>query len=233
MKKHILTRGIALLLAFAMITGQVMVASALGGDIVIDPNGSDTVIDTEAGNTQTPDSTMPTPLPEADQSTATPSMTPGDVVLDPDATATPEITATPNLSTSTDVTETPDPNDPALVDTESTPDPEGGISVKIYADRETVNEGEKCVFTVVVKDSDLNNEPNIKENDVLTLDLPDFLTVEDVQEALRHDWASYFKAASYDEDDHVLKLTSNSRRSSAKIPLHRLRWSFRSPRLPI
>lgn len=207
MKKHILTRGIALLLAFAMITGQVMVASALGGDIVIDPNGSDTVIDTEAGNTQTPDSTMPTPLPEADQSTATPSMTPGDVVLDPDATATPEIAATPNLSTSTDVTETPDPNDPALVDTESTPDPEGGISVKIYADRETVNEGEKCVFTVVVKDSDLNNEPNIKENDVLTLDLPDFLTVEDVQEALRHDWASYFKAASYDEDDHVLKLT--------------------------
>ena len=47
MKNRILARGIALLLAVTMITGQVMVANALEGGIVFDPNDGNTVIPIE------------------------------------------------------------------------------------------------------------------------------------------------------------------------------------------
>ncbi|MBR5272421.1 MAG: hypothetical protein IKU25_03385 [Clostridia bacterium] len=213
MKNRILARGIALLLAVTMITGQVMVANALEGGIVFDPNDGNTVIPIEIptdGTSPVPDvsptpSVEPSIVPSIEPSilpSIEPIFTPGDVVLNPDEDKS-VVQTSPDLSLLPNVTEQTSYG----VMLADEPTSQGGIVVNLYAKRNEVNEGEEFDFTVAVKDTDLNQEPNIKEGDILTLNLPDFLTVEDVEEALRRDWAKHFKDAEYNEDTHTLTLT--------------------------
>ena len=230
MKNKYFSKAIALLLCVSMLWGQVMVSSALAVDgTIIDPDAGNTVIETTMPPEITPAPTT-TPVP-TDAGAAAP--TPGQPDITPEITVSP----TPDAGDSSVLPEEPgiiDPDDEDVV-ADPTPVPEegednligggwaifaaratgelpigeGGISVTIKADKTTVEENEECVFTIVVRDDELNVAPNIEEGNTLTVQLPHFLEITDGQYIEQNDrvWSAYFSKAEYDEDTHTLTLT--------------------------
>ena len=230
MKNKYFSKAIALLLCVSMLWGQVMVSSALAVDgTIIDPDAGNTVIEITMPPEITPASTA-TPVP-TDAGAAAP--TPGQPDITPEITVSP----TPDAGDSSVLPEEPgiiDPDDEDVV-ADPTPVPEegednligggwaifaaratgelpigeGGISVTIKADKTTVEENEECVFTIVVRDDELNVAPNIEEGNTLTVQLPHFLEITDGQyiEQNNRVWSAYFSKAEYDEDTHTLTLT--------------------------
>ena len=238
MKNKYFSKAIALLLCVSMLWGQVMVSSALAVDgTIIDPDAGNTVIEITMPPEITPASTA-TPVP-TDAGAAAP--TPGQPDITPEITVSP----TPDAGDSSVLPEEPgiiDPDDEDVV-ADPTPVPEegednligggwaifaaratgelpigeGGISVTIKADKTTVEENEECVFTIVVRDDELNVAPNIEEGNTLTVQLPHFLEITDGQyiEQNGRVWRAYFSNADYNEDAHTLTLTFKKPPSSS------------------
>ena len=83
----------------------------------------------------------------------------------------------------------------------------GGITINISGGKETVEDGETCTFSVTITDTDLNKVPNLVENTEVTVKLPEFLDIKDVENAYNKDWKQWFKDAKYDRNKHELTLT--------------------------
>lgn len=83
----------------------------------------------------------------------------------------------------------------------------GGITITISGGKETVEDGETCTFSVTITDTDLNKVPNLVENTEVTVKLPEFLDIKDVENAYNKDWKQWFKDAKYDRNKHELTLT--------------------------
>lgn len=83
----------------------------------------------------------------------------------------------------------------------------GGITINISGGKETVEDGEICTFSVTIMDTDLNKVPNLVENTEVTVKLPEFLDIKDVENAYNKDWKQWFKNAEYDQNEHKLILT--------------------------
>ncbi|MCI5481396.1 MAG: hypothetical protein MR416_09505 [Lachnospiraceae bacterium] len=84
----------------------------------------------------------------------------------------------------------------------------GGISVRITTTPSSgteLKDGDKFSFTVIIRDDDLNLEPNIKPGDILTIQMPSFLSPEDKSGWLAN-CEEYFEIVSYNDDSNVLKL---------------------------
>ena len=81
--------------------------------------------------------------------------------------------------------------------------------VSISSDQTQVKDGDEFTFRVFIKDDDLEALPNIKENDTLTINLPDYLTTDDIMKALGNCFA-FFKQDKVEyvhtEDAHYIKL---------------------------
>ena len=82
----------------------------------------------------------------------------------------------------------------------------GGITITISGGKETVEDGETCTFSVTITDTDLNKVPNLVENTEVTVKLPEFLDIKDVENAYNKDWKQWFKDAKYDRNKHELTL---------------------------
>ncbi|MDD6839628.1 MAG: SpaA isopeptide-forming pilin-related protein [Clostridiales bacterium] len=83
----------------------------------------------------------------------------------------------------------------------------GGITINISGGKETVEDGETCTFSVTITDTDLNATPNLVEGTEVTVKLPEFLDIKDIETAYNRDWKQWFKNAEYDQNDHKLILT--------------------------
>lgn len=83
----------------------------------------------------------------------------------------------------------------------------GGITINISGGKETVEDGEICTFSVTITDTDLNATPNLVEDTEVTVKLPEFLEIKDIETAYNKDWKQWFKNAEYDQNEHKLILT--------------------------
>ena len=83
----------------------------------------------------------------------------------------------------------------------------GGITINISGGKETVEDGETCTFSVTITDTDLNATPNLVEGTEVTVKLPEFLDIKDIETAYNKDWKQWFKNAEYDQNEHKLILT--------------------------
>ena len=83
----------------------------------------------------------------------------------------------------------------------------GGITINISGGKGTVEDGEICTFSVTITDTDLNATPNLVEGTEVTVKLPEFLEIKDIETAYNKDWKQWFKNAEYDQNEHKLILT--------------------------
>ena len=83
----------------------------------------------------------------------------------------------------------------------------GGITINISGGKETVEDGEICTFSVTITDTDLHAKPNLVEGTKVTVKLPEFLEIKDIETAYNKDWKQWFKNAEYDQNKHELILT--------------------------
>lgn len=83
----------------------------------------------------------------------------------------------------------------------------GGITINISGGKETVEDGESCTFSVTITDTDLHATPNLVEGTKVTVKLPEFLDIKDIETAYNKDWKQWFKNAEYDQNEHKLILT--------------------------
>ncbi|MGN0770766.1 MAG: SpaA isopeptide-forming pilin-related protein [Christensenellales bacterium] len=83
----------------------------------------------------------------------------------------------------------------------------GGITINISGGKETVEDGETCTFSVTITDTDLNATPNLVEGTEVTVKLPEFLDIKDIETAYNRDWKQWFENAEYDQNEHKLILT--------------------------
>lgn len=83
----------------------------------------------------------------------------------------------------------------------------GGITINISGGKETVEDGEICTFSVTITDTDLHAKPNLVEGTEVTVKLPEFLEIKDIETAYNKDWKQWFKNAEYDQNKHELILT--------------------------
>ena len=83
----------------------------------------------------------------------------------------------------------------------------GGITINISGGKETVEDGESCTFSVTITDTDLHATPNLVEGTKVTVKLPEFLEIKDIETAYNKDWKQWFKNAEYDQNKHELILT--------------------------
>ena len=83
----------------------------------------------------------------------------------------------------------------------------GGITINISGGKETVEDGEICTFSVTITDTDLNATPNLVEGTEVTVKLPEFLDIKDIETAYNRDWKQWFENAEYDQNEHKLILT--------------------------
>lgn len=63
----------------------------------------------------------------------------------------------------------------------------GGITINISGGKETVEDGEICTFSVTITDTDLNATPNLVEGTEVTVKLPEFLDIKDIETAYNRD----------------------------------------------
>ena len=218
MKFKSFNRVLAALLMLTMLAGQVLMSTAMAlneepGIVILDE--SDLL---EAEPTPTPEAEPPEggELP-AEGGMPTPGAAETIEISEEDLAATPtpmpvEPTDTPEASPTIEPTVTP-----LLTATllrgfnlmSNNPDElaNGGITINISGGKETVEDGEICTFSVTIMDTDLNKVPNLVENTEVTVKLPEFLDIKDVENAYNKDWKQWFKNAEYDQNEHKLILT--------------------------
>ena len=218
MKFKSFNRVLAALLMLTMLAGQVLMSTAMAlneepGVVILDESD---LLEAEP---------MPTPAAEPPEGGELPAEggmpTPGAAetieISEDDLTATPtpmpvEPTDTPEASPTIEPTDTPlltatllrgfnlmSNNDDELTN--------GGITINISGGKETVEDGEICTFSVTIMDTDLNKLPNLVENTEVTVKLPEFLDIKDIETAYNKDWKQWFKNAEYDQNEHKLILT--------------------------
>lgn len=218
MKFKSFNRVLAALLMLTMLAGQVLMSTAMAlneepGIVILDE--SDLL---EAEPTPTPAAEPPEggELP-AEGGMPTPGAAETIEISEDDLTATPtpvpvEPTDTPEASPTIEPTDTPLLTATLLrgfnlMSNNADELANGGITITISGGKETVEDGETCTFSVTITDTDLNKVPNLVENTEVTVKLPEFLDIKDVENAYNKDWKQWFKDAKYDRNKHELTLT--------------------------
>ena len=218
MKFKSFNRVLAALLMLTMLAGQVLMSTAMAlneepGIVILDE--SDLL---EAEPTPTPaaeppeggelpaEGGMPTPGAaetieiSEDDLAATPTPMPVEPTDTPEASPTIEPTVTP-LLTATLL------RGFNLMSNNADELANGGITINISGGKETVEDGEICTFSVTITDTDLHAKPNLVEGTEVTVKLPEFLEIKDIETAYNKDWKQWFKNAEYDQNKHELILT--------------------------
>lgn len=218
MKFKSFNRVLAALLMLTMLAGQVLMSTAMAlneepGIVILDESD---LLEAEP---------MPTPAAEppeggelpADGGMPTPGAAETIEISEDDLTATPtpmpvEPTDTPEASPTIEPTVTPLLTATLLrgfnlMSNNADELANGGITINISGGKETVEDGETCTFSVTITDTDLNKVPNLVENTEVTVKLPEFLDIKDVENAYNKDWKQWFKNAEYDQNEHKLILT--------------------------
>lgn len=218
MKFKSFNRVLAALLMLTMLAGQVLMSTAMAlneepGIVILDE--SDLL---EAEPTPTPaaeppeggelpaEGGMPTPGAaetieiSEDDLTATPTPMPVEPTDTPEASPTIEPIVTP-LLTATLL------RGFNLMSNNADELANGGITINISGGKGTVEDGEICTFSVTITDTDLNATPNLVEGTEVTVKLPEFLEIKDIETAYNKDWKQWFKNAEYDQNEHKLILT--------------------------
>ena len=218
MKFKSFNRVLAALLMLTMLAGQVLMSTAMAlneepGIVILDE--SDLL---EAEPTPTPaaeppeggelpaEGGMPTPGAaetieiSEDALAATPTPRPVEPTDTPEASPTIEPIVTP-LLTATLL------RGFNLMSNNADELANGGITINISGGKGTVEDGEICTFSVTITDTDLNATPNLVEGTEVTVKLPEFLEIKDIETAYNKDWKQWFKNAEYDQNEHKLILT--------------------------
>ena len=217
MKFKSFNRVLAALLMLTMLAGQVLMSTAMAlneepGIVILDESD---LLETEP--TPTPaaeppeggelpaEGGMPTPGAaetieiSEDDLTATPTPMPVEPTDTPEASPTIEPTVTPLTATLFRGFNLMSNNADELAN--------GGITINISGGKETVEDGEICTFSVTITDTDLHAKPNLVEGTKVTVKLPEFLEIKDIETAYNKDWKQWFKNAEYDQNKHELILT--------------------------
>lgn len=217
MKFKSFNRVLAALLMLTMLAGQVLMSTAMAlneepGIVILDESD---LLETEP--TPTPaaeppeggelpaEGGMPTPGAaetieiSEDDLTATPTPMPVEPTDTPEASPTIEPTVTPLTATLLRGFNLMSNNADELAN--------GGITINISGGKETVEDGESCTFSVTITDTDLHATPNLVEGTKVTVKLPEFLEIKDIETAYNKDWKQWFKNAEYDQNKHELILT--------------------------
>lgn len=218
MKFKSFNRVLAALLMLTMLAGQVLMSTAMAlneepGIVILDE--SDLL---EAEPTPTPAAEPPEggELP-AEGGMPTPGAAETIEISEDDLTATPtpvpvEPTDTPEASPTIEPTDTPLLTATLLrgfnlMSNNADELANGGITINISGGKETVEDGESCTFSVTITDTDLHATPNLVEGTKVTVKLPEFLEIKDIETAYNKDWKQWFKNAEYDQNEHKLILT--------------------------
>lgn len=218
MKFKSFNRVLAALLMLTMLAGQVLMSTAMAlneepGIVILDE--SDLL---EAEPTPTPAAESPEggELP-AEGGMPTPGAAETIEISEDDLTATPtpvpvEPTDTPEASPTIEPTDTPLLTATLLrgfnlMSNNADELANGGITINISGGKGTVEDGEICTFSVTITDTDLNATPNLVEGTEVTVKLPEFLEIKDIETAYNKDWKQWFKNAEYDQNEHKLILT--------------------------
>jgi len=218
MKFKSFNRVLAALLMLTMLAGQVLMSTAMAlneepGIVILDE--SDLL---EAEPTPTPAAESPEggELP-AEGGMPTPGTAETIEISEDDLTATPtpmpvEPTDTPEASPTIEPTDTPLLTATLLrgfnlMSNNADELANGGITINISGGKETVEDGESCTFSVTITDTDLHATPNLVEGTKVTVKLPEFLEIKDIETAYNKDWKQWFKNAEYDQNKHELILT--------------------------
>lgn len=218
MKFKSFNRVLAALLMLTMLAGQVLMSTAMAlneepGIVILDE--SDLL---EAEPTPTPAAEPPEggELP-AEGGMSTPGAAETIEISEDDLTATPtpmpvEPTDTPEASPTIEPTVTPLLTATLLrgfnlMSNNADELANGGITINISGGKETVEDGESCTFSVTITDTDLHATPNLVEGTKVTVKLPEFLDIKDIETAYNKDWKQWFKNAEYDQNEHKLILT--------------------------
>lgn len=218
MKFKSFNRVLAALLMLTMLAGQVLMSTAMAlneepGIVILDE--SDLL---EAEPTPTPAAESPEggELP-AESGMPTPGAAETIEISEDDLTATPtpmpvEPTDTPEASPTIEPTDTPLLTATLLrgfnlMSNNADELANGGITINISGGKETVEDGESCTFSVTITDTDLHATPNLVEGTKVTVKLPEFLEIKDIETAYNKDWKQWFKNAEYDQNKHELILT--------------------------
>lgn len=217
MKFKSFNRVLAALLMLTMLAGQVLMSTAMAlneepGIVILDesdlletePTPTPAAEPPEGGELPAEDG-MPTPGAaetieiSEDDLTATPTPMPVEPTDTPEASPTIEPTVTPLTATLLRGFNLMSNNADELAN--------GGITINISGGKETVEDGESCTFSVTITDTDLHATPNLVEGTKVTVKLPEFLEIKDIETAYNKDWKQWFKNAEYDQNKHELILT--------------------------
>ena len=218
MKFKSFNRVLAALLMLTMLAGQVLMSTAMAlneepGIVILDESD---LLETEPTPTPAAEPPEGGELP-AEGGMPTPGAAETIEISEDDLTATPtpvpvEPTDTPEASPTIEPTDTPLLTATLLrgfnlMSNNADELANGGITITISGGKETVEDGETCTFSVTITDTDLNKVPNLVENTEVTVKLPEFLDIKDVENAYNKDWKQWFKNAEYDQNEHKLILT--------------------------
>lgn len=218
MKFKSFNRVLAALLMLTMLAGQVLMSTAMAlneepGIVILDESD---LLETEPTPTQTAEPPEGGELP-AEGGMPTPGAAETIEISEDDLTATPtpmpvEPTDTPEASPTIEPTDTPLltatlPRGFNLMSNNADELANGGITINISGGKETVEDGESCTFSVTITDTDLHATPNLVEGTKVTVKLPEFLEIKDIETAYNKDWKQWFKNAEYDQNKHELILT--------------------------
>lgn len=218
MKFKSFNRVLAALLMLTMLAGQVLMSTAMAlneepGIVILDESD---LLETEPTPTPAAESPEGGELP-AEGGMPTPGAAETIEISEDDLTATPtpmpvEPTDTPEASPTIEPTDTPLLTATLLrgfnlMSNNADELANGGITINISGGKETVEDGESCTFSVTITDTDLHATPNLVEGTKVTVKLPEFLEIKDIETAYNKDWKQWFKNAEYDQNKHELILT--------------------------
>lgn len=212
MKFKSFNRVLAALLMLTMLAGQVLMSTAMAlneepGIVILDESDLLEAEPTQeepqqSGELPIEDSTSEPGVIEISEEdfAATPTPVPVEPTDTPEASPTIEPTDTP-LLTATLL------RGFNLMSNNADELANGGITINISGGKETVEDGEICTFSVTITDTDLNATPNLVEGTEVTVKLPEFLDIKDIETAYNRDWKQWFENAEYDQNEHKLILT--------------------------
>lgn len=217
MKFKSFNRVLAALLMLTMLAGQVLMSTAMAlneepGIVILDESD---LLETEPTPTPAAEPPEGGELP-AEGGMPTPGAAETIEISEDDLTATPtpmpvEPTDTPEASPTIEPTDTPLTATLLrgfnLMSNNADELANGGITINISGGKETVEDGESCTFSVTITDTDLHATPNLVEGTKVTVKLPEFLEIKDIETAYNKDWKQWFKNAEYDQNKHELILT--------------------------
>ena len=212
MKFKSFNRVLAALLMLTMLAGQVLMSTAMAlneepGIVILDESDLLEAEPTQeepqqSGELPIEDSTSEPGIIEISEEefATTPTSVPVEPTDTPEASPTIEPTDTP-LLTATLL------RGFNLMSNNADELANGGITINISGGKETVEDGEICTFSVTITDTDLNATPNLVEGTEVTVKLPEFLEIKDIETAYNKDWKQWFENAEYDQNEHKLILT--------------------------